>query len=133
MKNKDALTLCFCMLNCSNVLSLLVNHYAQLEWPVSGLTRLFNLLSLLFSVFNAKEEKSKNSTNLCNWLAFLNLQLYHCKVTKSYHIYLKLFNNHRYIFQIPCTFSFSPSRSSQSLKLLAAKKKKKNLKCQFAL
>lgn len=43
MKNKDALTLCFCMLNCSNIQSLLVNHYAKVEWPVSGLADTIHL------------------------------------------------------------------------------------------
>lgn len=43
MKNKDALTLCFCVLNCSNIQSALFNHYAKVEWPVSRLADTIHL------------------------------------------------------------------------------------------
>lgn len=79
MKNKDALTLCFCMLNCSNIQSALVNHYAKVEWPVSRLADTIHLAVPFVLVFNVKEESSKNRANPCNWLAFLNVQLDHVK------------------------------------------------------
>lgn len=70
------------MLNCSNIQSLLVNHYAKVEWLVSRLADTIHLAVPLFSVFNVEEEISKNRINPCDWLAFLNTQLDHCKSEK---------------------------------------------------
>lgn len=79
MKNRDILTPRFYMLSCSNIQPSLLNHYVKAEWPVSRLADTVHLLSLLFSVSNVKEKRSKNRPKPCNWITFLSTQLDHGK------------------------------------------------------
>lgn len=81
MNNKEALTLCFCLLNCWNIWSSSVNQHAKVEWSVSTLADTIHLPVPFVLSFKCEKGVLKiEQTFEIVWHSRIHS---HCKVTKS--------------------------------------------------